>query len=351
MIGKKSGNIISDFGFAWQSPEFEVNDIGYMSQTDNLSQWFWMQYRVLEPKGITRSQRYNINQWKIWDFGKRTIGEGYNVNAHVQFKSFWRIGGGMTREVRNVSNADLRGGPAIKYPGAMSFWNYVNSDNRKKLSGNVFTNFSFGDEHYSKRTNIDLEITYRPINAFNITLSSTVGKNVNEMQWVGYTDEDGIQRYIVGRLDQTIARISMRATYMVTPNLSIQYWGQPFGTAGRYDNFKIITDSRATKYEQRFSTVPSNALALVENTYQVDYDGNGMMDYSFGRPDFNFGQFRSNMVIRWEYIPGSTLFLVWTQERNGNFYNGDDNHKRYSFDFTEKSHNIFLIKYTYRFVL
>jgi len=63
------------------------------------------------------------------------------------------------------------------------------------------------------------------------------------------------------------------------------------------------------------------------------------------------GQFRSNMVLRWEYIPGSTVFLVWTQERNGSFYDSDPDHNRYSFEFAEKTHNIFLIKYTYRFRL
>ena len=94
IIGKKSGNIISDLGVVWQSPELELNDVGFLAQTDNITQWFWLQYRVLQPKGITRWQRYNVNQWSEYDFGFRNLNFGYNVNAHAQFKNYWRLGGG-----------------------------------------------------------------------------------------------------------------------------------------------------------------------------------------------------------------------------------------------------------------
>lgn len=171
------------------------------------------------------------------------------------------------------------------------------------------------------------------------------------MQYVATADAAGNSRYIVGAIDQTTLRVSIRATYMITPNLSVQYWGQPFGTAGHYNNFKNITDARAESYTARFVQIPYEGLTLNGDNYQVDENNDGSPDYSFGQPNFNFGQFRSNMVIRWEYIPGSVLFLVWTQERNGAFYDTDPDHKHYSFDFDRKSHNIFLIKFAYRFVL
>ena len=94
-----------------------------------------------------------------------------------------------------------------------------------------------------------------------------------------------------------------------------------------------------------------NWLTLAEDKYSVDENGDSTFDYGFDKPDFNFGQFRSNFVIRWEYIPGSTLFLVWTQERNGAFYDTHPDHKRYSLHFDEKAYNVFLVKFTYRFVL
>ena len=353
MIGKKSGDIISDLGLAWQSPELELNDIGFMSQTDDITQWFWMQYRVLKPKGITRWQRYNINQWQGFDFGKRNLFRGFNVNAHAQWKNYWNNGGGITYQTHRVSNADLRGGPSIRYPGGIYYWGYMSSNYQKKLYGEVYTEVFIGKENYSKSEVIDLSLTYRPVNALELTMSSSISRNLNQMQYVATTSDDsGTTRYLVGEIDQTTARVSFRMTYMLTPNLSIQYWGQPFGTSGKYSNFKNITDSRAEEYMERFSLIPANTMSLTTSGYDVDEDGNGMPNYSFGKPDFNFGQFRSNMVIRWEYIPGSTVFLVWTKEQNGAFYDEEGPiHKKYNFDFTQKGHNIFLLKFTYRFVL
>lgn len=352
IVGKKSGNIITDLGVTWSSPELELNDIGFLSQTDNVTQWFWMQYRILSPKGVTNWQRYNINEFKEWDFGGRNLSSGYNVNAHWQFKNFYRFGGGFSYQTHNMSNADLRGGPAIRYPGSIFYWIYTGTDPRKKLYASVESQFSRGFENYSDNTNVDLEVTYQPINAMKLAVSSSFSRNNNQMQYVASGEVTDGNRYVVGEIDQTTFRISIRATFMITPNLSVQYWGQPFGTTGKYNNFKYVTDARADSYTNRFMNVPASWLTSTADEYFVDEDSNGITDYGFMKPDFNFAQFRSNMVIRWEYIPGSTVFLVWTKERNGAFYeNTGPVHERYNFDFNQKGHNIFLMKFTYRFVL
>jgi hypothetical protein len=352
IIGKKSGNLVSDLGVVWQSPGLELNDIGFLSQTDDIMQWFWMQYRVLQPKGITRWQRYNINEWRGYDFGMRNTMQGFNVNAHVQLKNFWRIGGGVTRRTHYISNADLRGGPSIRYPGATYVWNYIGTDGRKKLHLFVNQEFGFGTNDYSRDMYLGVELTYQPFNALNISVSPSFSKTNNEMQYVTTATTTGSeQRYVVAQIDQTVARVSLRATFMITPNLSVQYWGQPFGTSGKYSDFKYITNSRSASYSETHSGMPPAWFSVDDNGYNVDEGLNGTIDYSFGKPDFNFGQFRSNMVIRWEYIPGSTVFLVWTRERNGAFYDAHPDHEKYSFDFPQKGHNIFLLKFTYRFVL
>lgn len=348
IIGKKSGNLVSDLGVTWQSPGLELNDIGFLPQTDIISQWFWMQYRVLQPKGITRWQRYNINEWREFDFGGRDLGEGYNVNAHAEFKNFWQAGGGVSYQVSSASNNDLRGGSTLRYPGGVYVWGYVRTDSRKKLSVNINPDLGFGNEGYSQNMRLNIGFTWRPMDAMAISFSPSYSKNINHMQYVSTANDDGVPHYIVGRINQSVVRVVMRMTYMITPNLSIQYYGQPFGTAGKYTDFKSITAARASRYEERF--IPLNPV-LTNNLYEVDENGDNVMDYSFGRPDFNFGQFRSNMVLRWEYIPGSTFFLVWSRERNGAFYDHDPNHRNYSFDFTEQGHNVFLMKYTYRFRL
>lgn len=351
VAGKKAGDIVFDLGVNWQSPELELNDIGFLSQTDYITQWFWMQYRVLEPKGITRWQRYNINQWREYDFGFRNLNVGYNTNAHFEFKNFWQLGGGVTYTVKSASNADLRGGPTIRYPGGLYSWIYAQTDPRKKFYAFFSPEVGFGNSDYQQNINLNAEFTYRPVNAFNISIAPSFSVFKNQLQYVttqAVTDED---KYVVANINQTTARIVVRMTYMLTPNLSIQYYGQPFGTSGKYSNYKYVTNASASSYNDRFVPFPADIMTQTTDLCSVDENNDGVVDYTFDRPDFNFGQFRSNMVLRWEYIPGSTFFLVWTRERNGAFYDSDPEHRNYSFDFDEKGHNIFLLKFTYRFVL
>lgn len=352
VIGKKNGDLISDLGLAYSSPGLELNDVGFLAQTDNITQWWWMQYRVQEVRGIARWQRYNVNQSAEWDFDRRNLNEWYNLNAHVQFKNFWRLSMGSTYQVRRASNADLRGGPALRYPGSLDYWIFATTDPRKKFYMVVNPLWQWGFEHYLRSANLDFEFVYRPVNALNISVAPSLSFNNNQMQYVATGDVNGENRYVIGEIDQTTVRLTMRLTYMITPNLSLQYYGQPFGTSGKYNSFKYITNSTARAYTSRYEYIPTHWLTPDTDEYQVDENSDLVADYTFDKPDFNFGQFRSNMVMRWEYIPGSTFFLVWTTERNGEFYDqAGPLHERYRFDFSKKPYNIFLLKFTYRFVL
>lgn len=349
LIGKKSGNFIGDIGFMWQSPGLELNDIGFLSRTDNMMQTLSLQYRIMDVKGPTRNRFFYFNQWLEVDFGGRKLDEGFHLSAEANWLNFWQSGGGVLFRTSTSSNGDLRGGPRLQYPGRAYIWGYTATDRRKKFQ--VFVNPEFGIGHYtySRSANLSLDFVWRPVNAFNISVSPSMSFDKNEMQYVT-TLSDNATRYVVAEIDQTTARVVVRATYMLTPNLSLQYYGQPFGTAGRYSNFKQITEADAPGYVDRFRLLQASLAS--DNTYGVDEDGDGAHDFSFDRPDFNFGQFRSNAVLRWEFIPGSTFFVVWTRERNGAFYDiPDSEHTRYSFDFTTKAHNIFLMKLAYRFRL
>ncbi|RAW00334.1 DUF5916 domain-containing protein [Pseudochryseolinea flava] len=347
--GRKSGSFVYEIGYTWMSPQLELNDIGFLSQTNTMGQWIWVQYRKLTPFSIFRAFRQNFTQYQNWDFDGESMNRGYEIFTRAEFKNFWIAGLGGNYETHAVSNADLRGGPAIHYPGTLSFWTWVMTDNRKKFQVFLNPQYNVGFDNYKRSITLDLEFNFRPTNALAISIAPSFQKNNNKLQYVSTVSSTGADRHIVGEIDQTIARVSLRMTYMITPNLSIQYWGQPFGTSGKYSNFKKITDADANEYDHRYSLIGNDKIQLNEESYVVD-DENG--NFEFENPNFNFGQFRSNMVLRWEYIPGSTLFLVWTQEMNGAFYDTTtDRHRRYSFDFQDRAHNIFLLKYTYRFIL
>jgi len=164
-----------------------------------------------------------------------------------------------------------------------------------------------------------------------------------------------MDRFIFASIDRETVNASVRINLNLSPDLTLQYWGQPFVATGRYYEHKYITDPMADDYHDRFSTYSEQQITLVDEEYQVDENMDGTMDYSFEKGDFNVQEFLSNLVIRWEYNPGSTLYLVWSQTRNNS--NGNGNLDLFNdlgdlFDSgNQKPHNIFLIKLSYRFGL
>ena len=113
-----------------------------------------------------------------------------------------------------------------------------------------------------------------------------------------------------------------------------------------------MNDATAVDLNERVTWYDDNQISFSDGLYSVDEDRDGNTDYAFGNPDFAFVQFRSNLVLRWEYIPGSEIFLVWSQGITGlgdpsnDFNTIIDNQL-----LQQRPQNTFLIKATYRFVL
>ncbi len=187
------------------------------------------------------------------------------------------------------------------------------------------------------------------MNALAISIEPTIGTDKQELQYVS-TEEFGDQdRYILGYIDQKTVGITIRLNYSITPNLSIQYYGQPFLSTGDYTQFKRVTEPRADAYGDRFQTYTDSEIGYDpdEDEYLVDETGDGLTDYRFDNPNFNFRQFRSNLVLRWEYSPGSTLYVVWSQDRTRDGETGDFNFSRDMDDLFEVApHNVFLVKFS-----
>jgi hypothetical protein len=159
----------------------------------------------------------------------------------------------------------------------------------------------------------------------------------------------------VSEVEQRSFSLTARLSYNLTPDLTIQYYGQPFIFRALYKNYGFVTDPLNREYDARFSRYADGEIQWDEQgeSFLVDENGDGSTDYSFGKPDFNYIQFRSNLVIRWEYIPGSELFLVWSQGSTPNAYSDLDTPLINSlFDnvFDEKARNVLLVKCTYRFL-
>jgi hypothetical protein len=176
-------------------------------------------------------------------------------------------------------------------------------------------------------------------------VGSFLNKNVNDRQWVSRVDLDDAH-YVFGRIEQSTVGLTARVDYAFTPTLSLQVYAQPFVSAGSYNDYKQVADPVADQYADRFALLDAEESG---GTVRADLDGDGTRE-SFGAPDFNFKQFRSNAVLRWEYRPGSALFLVWSQGRNQYVGSGDFDFNSDMRDlFDVEPDNVFMVKLSYWF--
>jgi hypothetical protein len=351
--GKIGGGHWKYGGFAtWRTPGLELNDMGYMRQADMIQQVLWGGYRIWDPFSIFRSMNINFNQWSGWDFAGERLFLGGNVNIHMQFKNYWSFGTGINRSGTGLGRSTLWGGPAVKLPGAWNNWAFVETDNRKKFVFQVSAFNRFGDYGYSRNSNVGLEFSYRPINSLGLSFEPSYGLGRTEIQYLDNYEVGTETRYISGTIKTEMISADFRVNFSIIPDLSIQYWGQPFVFAGEYSEFKRMTNTQADDYNDRFHIFTDNEISFnTENEeYNVDENGDGNVDYSFADPDFKVLEFRSNLVLRWEYIPGSTLYIVWSQGREEYEETGTFNWNNDMLDiYRNTPHNIFLIKLSYRF--
>lgn len=353
--GKQAGGHWRYYGLLmWRSPELELNDVGFLRQADEIRQYGILTYQTLKPVGYFRSFNTRLEQLSTYDFDGNYNRFQVSVNTNSNLQNNWYVGTQFQYKPRIFTNTILQGGPRFRFSnevfGALNF----TTDTRRKLSFWSGAYLSQGAQKSFYYTEFDAGFTYRPVNAFSISFGPNFNRNASKTQYVTQRDFSGGTRYIMGDLDQRTLSAAIRLDYNINPNLTIQYYGQPFISKGKYRDFNRVSNPTARDYRERVSWYAPGQLGYdtASATYSIDENRDGSIDYTFENPDFSFVQFRSNLVLRWEYIPGSEIFLVWSQGMNGladtrlNLWKGLDTQI-----LNRQPENIFLLKATYRFIL
>ncbi len=337
----------------WKSPGLEINDMGYQREADQVLNVLWTGYNFTEPFSIFRRMSLNNNGYMVHDFGGNLRQVGYEWNVNAGFKNFWNAGTGGGFGWLTSSTTMLRGGPAMDMPASWRYRINFSTDNRKTVSFSAGTFINGMKEDAALSVNYNMGITIRPLNTLRISLSPGYSVRNDEFQYItrrSFNDED---RYIFGKIDQKVLNMSLRINYNITPDLTVQYWGQPFIATGKYSNIKMITDPVADELSDRYHLYTDEQINMADGHYYIDEDADNNTDYDFGNPDFNVDEWISNLVVRWEFLPGSTAFLVWSQSRD--YYSPDGEFEvmnKLSDLFTDKkANNVFLVKVSYRFGL
>jgi len=270
-----------------------------------------------------RNKNINFNQWAGWNFDGDRRNLGVNVNSHWTFTNNLDFGSGFNVNTEGFSDRISRGGPGALVPGNLNQWGYFDSDGRKRVSASFFGSWA-NDRNGSWRWSVEPSVNYRPTTALQLNLGIDYSRNVDQTQWVNNVRDAGTTHYVFGNINQTTVGISTRLNYTIRPTLTLQIYAQPYVSSGAYGSFKELVDGRAATLEERYAP--------------YGYGGN---------PNFNYLSFRTTNVLRWEYRPGSALFVVWQQGRESVTPYGDFQFNRdVSGAFDAPATNVVLVKYT-----
>jgi len=361
-IGGRGGRLGQVFkfetGVTLRSPQLELNDIGFMLTSNEINHFTWAGLHFQKPFSFFRNARLNYNHWLRWDYSGQLLYQQVNFNTNATFSNNWQSGSGVTWNPYDVSNTALRGAGSLRRPDGIG-WNYfLTSDYRKKIyaSLNLFKFWGFHNTLNFKSA--QLTVYWVPINALSINLSASYNYNWRRQdQFVSNVSYNNSNRTIVAEVKQNTLRFTGRVSYNITPDLTIQYYGQPFITRPLYSNFGYINEALSKDYKKRVTHYGPGLVWLnsAGNEYYVDENNDGFTDYRFDKPDFNFVQFRSNLILRWEYRPGSEFYFVWSDGNTANDAFNDIDTPIFKSLFDNafsggNARNSFLVKFTYRFL-
>jgi hypothetical protein len=311
-----------------RSPGLEMNDVGFQRSTDWFLQGAWIGYNQFKPGRTFRNWNVNANGWNGYNFGGERLTTGFNVNASANFTNNWGTWFGTDNELEAMRTDVLRGGPSFVGPAYSSFNQGVYTDGRKPVSGEL----SWGGWKEWATTgggwNVGLALNLRPTSQLRLSLGPRFSTSQDPWSYVAQPrdgDGEGDPHYVFATIDQRTVSMTARVNYAFTSKLTAEFYAQPFVATGAYDRYWEVVDGHADRFEDRFRPY-GGELALNEETgeFEVRAEGEEEPEYTFQRPDFNVKELRSNLVVRWEYRPGSALFVVWSQGRsefepNGSF--------------------------------
>jgi hypothetical protein len=337
----------------WVSPGLELNDLGFLRQADLVRNSFEVGYNDPVPRGGLRQWRVELGREDGWDFGGLPTDGVTGLGGDVMFQNRWSLSGSLRVVDTAVDTRLLRGGPSMRLSPYVHMLIRGKTDPSRRMivSAGVHAHrYRDGD---SSILDVFPGLRLRLTNRVSVSAQYDYGHHVDDLQYVDTPDDVGEPRYVLGHIDQTTHSLTLRLDLSLTPDLTVQYYGSPFVSSGRYTAFKRATNTLASEFEARFHTYGPDEIAFVpeDNSYVVEEEGAGKR-YSFANPDFSFRQFRSNLVVRWEYTPGSALYVVWSQGRTSESDVYDDSlASNFGLLWRSRARNVFLVKLQHWFSL
>ena len=323
-LGKQKGNSFVNSSLGLIAPSFDLNDVGFLSRTGIVNMHLGAGYDWTKPGRVFRYVEVLGAVFRNYDWDGNINWSGVFGEGSFQLKNFYWLYWDVAYNPWTVNNRRTRGGPLTLNPPGYQVDLSMNSDSRRAWVYGLFGGTYQSRDGRNWYAGASLE--WRPAANVSLSVGPNLSGNVTPVQYIGTYDDSTAtvtygKDYVFARLRSTELSAGIRLNWTYTPKLSLQLYTQPLISAGKYDQFKQLARPRTFDFTP--TAAPSD-------------------------PDFNLRSLRGNAVLRWEYLPGSTLFFVWTQTRQDVEDIGDFAFHR-SLDrlMQAKADNIFMIKATY----
>jgi hypothetical protein len=345
---KEAGKWLWGVGGGAESPEFELNDIGRLNTADDIDSWMGVRYRDTTPGKLYQSWWTGFWAGTGWNFGRDRQYSFLDLEGSVTLKSFYGVWGSAEYFPGAQSDNLTRGGPSM---GTADSWNFdLNfwSNNKGRFNWWAFGSYD-GDELGGWDRYVTGGVTYRPGSRWELRVNPRYRLEVNPRQYVQTNEGTGSEatydsRYIFAYTERSNLSMQLRLNYAFTPEFTLEMYAEPFASSAHYYDHGELEAARS-KYLRTYGTDGTTITQESDGSYTVT---DGSDTFTIDALDFNVVSLRSNLVLRWEYSPGSTLFLVWQQNRA----DGTDSGEPVDFDrmmdsFSASGENFFAIKMTY----
>jgi len=318
LLSKRSGNIRLSAGLGAISPGFEANDLGFSGRADYVNGHMALEYNWYEPDGLFRQKGVSGHAYQSYDFGATPLNAAYGVGFVGEFENFWGFDLSIDYTPLTYDTRSTRGGPMIDGPAGW-FGNFsLHSDGRLPLQGVAYGGGSTSPDDIWN-VYIGGTLVWRPADQLRVSVGPNVSRDFARAQFIGaFPDSLATatygSRYVFSDLLQNTVSADIRIDWAFTPELSLQVYAQPFLASGSFTSFKEL--SRPKSYEFLVFGTGGSTIVRDGSTVIADPDGEAeAKPVAFYHPDFNVKSLRGTAVLRWEYRPGSTIYLVWTHNR------------------------------------
>ena len=269
------------------TPGYNINDIGFFRRPNDFGGIFSLKYKEDAPASVVRSYAATLMLHERSNFDGANIFRTLGLKTDILLDNYWQVSAAADLDVGQFDDRETRGYGLYRKPTGYSAGLALETDDREALSGGIFQTFGW-DERGKRQWTAEGWLECRPASWSEYSVEAGFGRVRNQEAWVENVDlnGNGVATIFGDRETQEVS-LTVRGSMTFTRDLTLQIYGQLFLAKGHYSGFR--------------------QMVAPDTFVPYPYGGN---------PDFNTQTFNTNLVLRWEYLPGSTMFLVWSQARD-----------------------------------